>query len=174
MPRGNLGRSVPLRRNRRRTGWSAGPSGLLTLTAAGQQAFGTTSIAALDGLTLARIRGELLLQLTSDAATADGFNQIAVGICDVSENAAGIGITAIPHPLADIDWDGWIWHWVGSIVDNAGGDAVGSGARVVIDNKSMRKTPESNVLVGVLGAGVEIGTAIVKVNLNTRVLDLLP
>ena len=114
-----------------------------------------------------------------EAATSigDGFIQYALGICDVSENAAGIGVTAIPAPLTDVAWDGWIWHHSGAALlslttteEGLTGTAV---VRIPIDNKAMRKTPASNVLVGVVELGTEVGAAIVRVSANTRILDKL-
>ena len=97
-----------------------------------------------DDLTIVRLRGSLVLGLESATAINDGFDVVSAGICNVTENAFGAGVTAIPDPIADIAWDGWLWHWDGSLMAlkvAALGDAGLSniGAYVVpIDNKAVR------------------------------------
>jgi len=130
-----------------------------------------------DGLTLVRIRGEVLLFIEAATSVGDGFIQYALGICDVSENAAGIGVTAIPAPLTDVAWDGWIWHHSGagiiSLTTTEEGNTGTAVIRIPIDNKAMRKTPATNVLVGVIELGTEVGAPIVRMSANTRILDKL-
>jgi len=174
LPRSRGFRSLPSQK--RRTGWEEGPFGVLAFTTSGQSSvFGTAQAATQDGLTLIRIRGELLVFLSNATAALDGFSRVAAGLCIVSENAAGIGATAIPDPLVDIAWDGWIWHKTFSVV-RAGSALVDDAAltRIQVDSKAMRKFKSSDVLVGMFSAGTEVGTATLQAMLTTRLLVKLP
>jgi len=164
--------------NRRKVSWSAGPKGFTSIqSTAGAELFSVTAVSGLNDLTLVRIRGEFRAWLLTASAEGEGF-EWAAGICNVSENAAGVGITAVPHPFTDMAWDGWIWHSTGSLHsrDNAPA-ADNSGATMVkleIDNKAMRKVHLSDTLVGVFESAVESGTSTIRASLLTRVLDKLP
>ena len=148
------------------------------LVAAGSSVWSLGSIALLDGLTIVRIRGELSLYLSVVTTVFDGFQRWAAGICIVSENAATVGVTAIPASLTDIGWDGWMWHH--SAAGMAGfstaetGQSVMEAVRIPIDTKAMRKLRETDVVVGVIEMGTEIGTATVRYAAQTRMLSKLP
>ncbi len=179
----NAGRSRFLQRSgrsqRRRTDWSAGPRVRSSLSAAGSSLFPVGSAALGDGMTLVRIRGEFSGALMAADVPSGGFQHCAVGICNVTENAFGVGATAIPQPFTDIDWDGWIWHRTFSIwtpvaaASGNVGESVGE-FRFDIDNKAMRKVNESDVIVGVVEITSEVGVAVAEFILNTRLLDKLP
>ena len=99
---------------RRQTTWGQGPgSGSTpgspqTISATGQTLLTIGSGIQLEGITLVRTRGEFTAFLTSVDALGSGFHG-AIGMCIVSENAFNAGVTAVPHPIADVSWDGWIW-----------------------------------------------------------------
>jgi len=155
---------------RRRTSWTIGVGGITSLiTGANTLVFGTGAQAAQDGLTLVRTRGEVLLTMTG-AARLDGFSQISMGICIVSENAAGIGATAIPAPSTDIGWDGWLWFWTGSMSVETFTAFDATNLRIPIDSKAMRKFKNTDVMVGVIQAGTEVGTASLQATMQTRLL----
>ena len=161
---------------RRQTSWSPGPVGALSITGNSINLIALGSAAVQDGLTLVRVRGEMLLGLTVTGLLLDGFRQVAAGLCIVSENAFGVGVTAVPDPIADINWDGWLWYWTGAVFaantvpsGNLGTEAV----RVVIDNKAMRKQKNTDVLVAVVGTASIDGTTNLEVRFNSRVLDKL-
>ena len=166
------------RSQRRKTSWAIGPFGSTVHTTNASKVFPTGSQALLEGLTIVRIRGELVGALSGAAAALDGFSRVGVGICITNENAAGIGITATPTPLTDIAWDGWIWHSIfslfspGIIAGGAADDApLGSAfIRLEIDSKAMRKFKNTDVLTGVVETGDEVGAANMTLKLNTRVL----
>ena len=165
----------------RLTTWAEGPFGAVTLTSGTSTVMMGTSIQAIaDGLTLIRVRGEMLLSLTNVAAALDGFTRIACGLCIVSENAAGIGATAIPSPADDMEWNGWLWHWTGAVFtpgDITASGFVGNGSlgvRVPIDSKSMRKFKATDVLVGMIQPGNEVGTSTLRCTYNSRILLKLP
>ena len=169
-------------RARRRIGWEEGPFGIIDVTTAvGSAVFPTAQAATTDGLTLVRIRGELAAFLTASNTQLGGWAQVAVGLCIVSENAATIGATAIPDPLVDIAWDGWLYHklFLMQSIDaltpsEDAGDLGIAVARFDIDNKAMRKMRATDVLVGMVGFGAEVGTATMRLNLATRALFKLP
>ena len=111
--------------------------------------------------------------LSTITSALDGFAEVALGLCVVTENAFGVGITAVPTPLTDIGWDGWLWHWAGSVygpsttVTNAEGSA---NVRIPIDSKAMRKFKETDVMLAVLEVSAEVGAAVLTAKMVTRVL----
>ena len=135
------------------------------------------SQALFDGLTIARIHGNITMWLEVVGSIGDGFDEAALGICNVSENAFGVGITAIPFPIADVGWEGWMFHkQLGPIVGLSvtEGENTGPISQVRLDfqTKSMRKTKASDVLVAVMELGTEIGVATLTLAMTSRVLDL--
>ena len=179
---------MPLRRGRpirtgssvkRQTSWGPGPTGEVQMTGTSQSIFATAAQSNAAGLTLVRVRGELLVFMTSVTAALDSMN-CAVGLCIVSDNAFDAGVASIPHPLTDIAWDGWLWYWtgfieaVGEIVEaNFTGNLGATAARIPIDSKAMRKFKQTDNLVGVVET-VESGTIAVQFRLNCRTLVKLP
>ena len=162
---------------RRRTAWTFGLAGTVSLSAAGAAVFGSGTQNLEDGETAIRIRGELNVALTTSTSSLDGFSECAAGLCVVTENAAGVGVTAVPSPITDIAWDGWMWFWTGSMWSPIGTETGASGtdsARIVIDSKAMRKWKNTDVIVGVFAVTSEVGTFVVQAVMNTRVLFKLP
>ena len=158
-------------RSRRQTTWLVGPqgeTGVISSSVSAVLALGTQAIA--NGLTIVRTRGELFIQQQSSAAIGDGFEG-AFGLGIVSENASGIGVTAIPTPLADIGWDGWLYHRLFSVKAPTSTviDGPGSLLRVEVDSKAMRKFKSTDVLVGVLEVE-ELGVATMQLTFRSRVL----
>jgi len=126
---------------------------------------------------MVRTRGELLLTISAISAAGDGFPRLAAGICIVSENAFGVGVTAVPTPLTDIAWDGWLWHSMGACFGQVSGNFGNDGAQVirwVIDSKAMRKIKQTDISIGVIELGTETGTATLLADLNTRELVKIP
>ena len=115
------------RTQRRATAWDVGPEGFTgSLSATQQIVFATGSQAVVSGLTIVRIRGALrFFQAIAPSLTnhVDWF----FGMCIINENAFGVGLTATPSPLADIGWDGWLMHQMGTIGIGPSGDALTSG-----------------------------------------------
>ena len=126
-----------------------------------------------------RIRGEALFYLTSIAAALDGFTRVAVGIGIVTASAFGIGITAVPTPVTDIEWEGWMFHWIGALMvptstlptEGQAGSAV---VRVPIDSKAMRKVGSDETIFGCVEVAGEVGTSVMGFNGSTRLLIKLP
>ena len=155
---------------RRRVSWSLGPRGAITTqTAAGDAIFSTSAQAVADDLTIVCVRGEVVLNVTG-STVLDGWSQIVMGLCVVSENAAAVGITGVPHPVEDIAWDGWLWYWTGCLFELDAAATIATEYRIVIDNKAMRKTHATDVVVAVLESATELGTATLDATMNTRML----
>ena len=164
--------------NRRRTTWGIGPFGtLLSISTTSNNLFPASSQALLDDLTIVRTRGELLIFLdAAGGAINEGFAW-AFGMCNVTENAAGIGVTAVPNPIDDIGWDGWFVYETGTVVTR--GTALEDGAltemiRAPIDSKAMRKTHQTDVVVALLATSEQGAGATMTAQLRTRLLDKLP
>ena len=73
-----------------------------------------------------------------------------MGICIVTAQAASVGVTAIPHPVTDAAWGGWLVHqFLASKILRFSG--VGFDNRVYntveIDSKGVRKIDEDERLV---------------------------
>ena len=127
-----------------------------------------------DGLTLVRTRGQFEAFLVASTAAGDGFSG-AIGIGIVSAPAFAIGVTAVPMPIGEIEWDGWLYHRFFAVHAPGTGTASSSEVRqrVEIDSKAMRKVGREEVIY----AAVEVfitGTASLKVRLFSRVLLKLP
>ena len=157
---------------RRKTAWIPGPDGTDTLSAAGRFVFPTITQILIDGITIVRTHGECLIHLNSVVSALDGFTNVAFGMCIVSENAAGVGVTAIPAPFSDQGWDGWFVYWTGSLIaltaTESFGNAGSSMIRLPIDSKAMRKIKSTDFIVGVLEVSSEVGAAVLGAELNTR------
>ncbi len=161
-------------RSRRAVSWTVGPRGTMTVSTDSDNLFTSAVQLVVDDATLVRTRGELLLGLTSVTSALDGFNRIAFGICKVTENAAGVGVTAVPSPITDEAWDGWLAYWTGSLFSKTAtetnlGDTLAA-ARIVIDSKAMRKSHNSDFFVAALATAGEVGSATMVAKLNSRFL----
>ena len=160
-------------RARRRVGWSDGPSTSQQFTATSLLIWSVGAQANSDGLTIVRIRGEMLMWLSSVAALTDVMTG-AFGICIVNENAFGAGSASIMSPFDDAEWDGWMYHkffHLGALADGSSGAGV---FRDSIDSKAMRKIKETDVLVGITHVGSESGTVVMNTAVDSRVLIKLP
>ena len=163
---------------RRQVSWGLGPEGTVQLSSAGSAVFPFAGASIEDGLTIVRTRGELNMGLSIATTALDGFNRVAFGMCIVSENAAAVGITAIPTPITDEAWDGWYVYWTGSVFSVVATAAISnfagvSNVRMPIDSKAMRKFKRTDVIVGVIETGTEVGTASLTAKLASRTLAKL-
>ena len=97
--------------------------------------------------TIIRNRGELSVRPTSFASDAGIVG--AYGMAIVSDQAAAIGITAIPGPFTEAEWDGWlVWHSFSMFLEF--GDATGrfmADRAIIVDSKGMRKISDNETLV---------------------------
>jgi len=178
---------MPLRRgfsrghspSRRQTGWNIGPGGVsqTSFSASGASILGSGIAPGSDGLTVVRLRGSLDYALSIANAGTNGMH-CAVGVGVVSNDAFAIGVTAVPHPISDAGWNGWMYHRffdahaiTGTIADGVNGPAIAG--RFEIDSKAMRKLPENTTLYAIVEV-VEAGTAQLNVFFESRVLFKLP
>ena len=136
-----------------------------------------------DGLTLLRTRGELLVLLkTASVAGAGFFGAFGIGVATAA--AVAIGISAVPTPITEEEWDGWLYHRYFSIT--ATGVGTGSPATVIdqemgmagvfrheVDSKAMRKLKEEDAVYCALEL-TESGTATGTWFFNSRSLVALP
>jgi len=103
-------------------------------------------------LTVVRVRGMFYVETDQIAASEDQLG--AVGIAVVSEQAAVAGVASIPSPVANADWDGWLyWQPIlqGNVFLTGAGFSNRTGFQYVIDNKAMRKIEDNESLVTVVG-----------------------
>ncbi len=176
----NFTRSRSHGRLRRQTSWAEGPSQQpITLSAIGSTAweFGTGTVE--DGTTLIRTRGEFTLTVILVGAGGDGFDEAAVGIGVTTEEAFAVGgTTSLPSPLADLDWDGWLYHRLLAQFRGFSTTEVGRGpmeaVRIEIDSKAMRKFEDGMVVFGAVELGIETGTCQMEFGARTRLLVKLP
>ena len=119
-----------------------------------------------------------MANLISASAAGDGFH-CALGVGIINEDAFAIGVTTILDPLADADWDGWLYHTFFDVfVNDATAGDLGAGAisrvfRAEIDSKAMRKLKEKDVIFAAVESN-EQGTAVMEINFDSRMLVLLP
>jgi len=174
---------------RRKTSWAAGPEtsgggGVQTFTGTIAQLAGTAVQATVDGLTLVRTRGELLIFLRTASASDNGFFG-AFGIAKATSAAVLAGAASVPTPIAEESWDGWLYHRYLSVM-SAGPIAAATAAqealqvnnvcaalRIEIDSKAMRKQDISEAFYAVLEL-TEVGTADLTWQFNSRLLLKLP
>jgi len=173
--------------SRRKTSWGAGPktgtAGLpVIIAASGVQLGALVAVPPTGGITLVRLRGEMLLRITTGSSLDDGFFG-AVGVGIFTDAAVAVGATAVNTPIATEGWDGWLWHryfnvFAGGVVgtgaattDNQGGESMT--LRLEVDSKAMRKLEVGNSLAVVLES-TEQGGATMSWAFNSRTLVKLP
>ena len=176
MPRSRSG-FVRATRSRRIMKWGLGPGDTAgtAISGTGQQILGSGVVLATSTqLTLIRLRGIFHGFLKTGAADA-GF-QMAVGVGLVTNEAFAVGATAVPGPISEADWDGWMYHRFVDIHQATatfdGGEA-NSNFDIEVDTKAMRKWSEGYTLLTVLET-VENGTATGTVFFDSRLLVKLP
>jgi len=101
-------------------------------------------------ITSVRCRGSISMVTDQEAATEQPFG--AVGMCVVTDQAAAIGVTAVPTPITDKDSDAWIMHKY-IYAPMVFGSAIGLhnlSQTFDFDSKAMRKVPEGSVLIWVV------------------------
>ena len=158
---------------RRATSWVFGPGGqaATAISASGQQIVGSGLVLIPEGATLVRTRGFVELVLEAAANIGEGISG-AFGIGLVTNEAFAIGATAIPGPLSEMDWDGWLYHQFWSL--HASTATIADGVNVGrygfdVDSKAMRKWDTSMTLVAMVEA-TEIGVSQVEMFFDSRLL----
>ena len=176
MPRSSRGFS---RGPRRQRSWEEGPGGTTTLalTAAVPLFVGAAAVATEDGLTLARLRGRVRVFMDTWAAGNNGLTG-AFGIGIVREEAVVAGIASVPTPIADSDWDGWIYWTPYSVrsIDAAAASVGGGfpfGVDYEVDTRAMRKLRLGDTIYASVESVIS-GTPVARMQFDSRVLVLLP
>ena len=166
--------------SRRATSWTFGPTQVpADLSAAGAAVWPLATGTIEDGTTLIRTRGVFSAVLTAVGTIGDGFTNAAIGIGITTEEAFVVGGTpSVPHPLADDDWEGWIYHKIigafrGSSTTPLGRSPM-EAVRFDIDSKAMRKWEDGMVIFGITEVATEVGVATLQVQGDTRILVKLP
>ncbi len=162
---------------RRQTSWFRGPENAAgtQLTSSGATLLGNGATATEDGLTLVRTRGILTFMLTAATAASDGFHG-AFGLAIVTTPAFQAGVASLPSPVTEIDWDGWLYHQFFKAQAPSAFTANGTGPWVYqfqIDSKAMRKVADNESFI-LVAEVVEVGTAALAINADSRMLFKLP
>ncbi len=160
---------------RRETLWFGG-------TAFSQALGATTSVAlvlvlnaaalSLRPFTVIRTRG--ILHVRSDQSTAGETYGASFGDAVVSEQASGVGITAVPTPTTDSDSDVWsVYEFMMMHFEHK--TSVGFtdvGVQRIIDSKAMRKVEDGQDLISVVegpGSGLTASGSVISGFMRTLV-----
>jgi len=161
--------------SRRQTTWELGPGGntVSTITDSLSTILGAGVSPTNDGLTIVRLRGSLQAYLT--AGTINVGMHCAIGAGIVSNDAFAVGVTAMPDPIADVEWKGWLYHRFFDVHSAGTFDQTDPNVsiRFEIDSKAMRKLGFNETLFFVVET-VEAGAASMAVFADSRVLVKLP
>ena len=178
--------SFPVTRGRkaRLTDWAVGPGGTAETAISSSQTviLGSGVSSTIGKFTIVRTRGEFSGRLITAAAASNGFSG-AIGIGIVTDQAFGIGLTAVPKPVSDSAWDGWLYHRFftlmsagvidGGVVADHDVCLSTSGAfRFEVDSKAMRIIDEEETLTAIVQV-TEIGTATGGLMFDSRMLAKL-
>ena len=161
------------RATKRHTDWGFGPDMLNVAMSSSTKVIGTTSLTIGEQQTVVRLRGLIHVNLLTATAAGDGFFG-ATGIAIVNTDAFNVGVTAIPGPFTDANWDAWIWHSffdvravTATIADGVNANAVSQ--RIEVDSKAMRRWDPADTMVWLV-EGTESGTASCEFNGDSRIL----
>ena len=176
------GRAISLRR---KTAWIVGPGGTssTTISSSSSVFLGSAVQPTTEGLTVVRIRGELVAYLFASSAVAGGFTG-AFGIGIATLAAVTAGIASVPTPITEQDAENWLYHRYFQLRSGAEIDAsvtndedevnsTVAALRWEIDSKAMRKLPSEMVLYAALEV-VESAVCSMAVDFDSRVLVKLP
>jgi len=162
---------------RRKTAWEEGPGGTTktAISAGGVSIIGLGAAAAVEGLTLIRLRGKFRHNIQSSTAAGDGLVG-AFGINIVKAPAFAIGVTAVPTPIAEQDNEDWLY-WmpiqlVSSFATEGFGNAGSDLEDHVIDTKAMRKLQVGDTIYAATEL-VLTGTASTVLTFDSRILAKL-
>jgi len=151
---------------KRLTGWFGITAVQTTEVAAGGTLVSSLSAGALALRPFTIVRTHLTVHARSDQGAASESYLASVAMCVVSEQAAAIGVTAVPTPITDQESDLFFLHMdlMGSLaIDTAVGTLM-QGVNREMDSKAMRKVNEDQDVIlvtegGVLGGGTIIRTS---------------
>ena len=129
-----------VRSQKRLTDWAFISPFLTTQVGAGGVLIASLNAAALALRPFTIVRSIFELMVVSDQETVSEIQIGGFGVAVVSDQAVGIGVTAIPTPLTDLGSDLWLAHQVllGNFIGTGNSDTE-SANRYVVDSKAMRK-----------------------------------
>ncbi len=118
------------------------------------------------------VRTHLEVSLRSDQAGAIEEQHVGLGLAVVTDQAVGIGVTAVPTPVTDMGSDAWFFHHLLNADESNLTDRTRSGQFRSWDSKAMRKVEDGFDIVTVLegqgfGGGMVVGIGgrlLIKVN----------
>ena len=173
-------REFPRGRQRRLTSWELGPGDAtqMSISATGPVIMGQFITATQDGLTIIRIRGAASFFLASGSVAGSGFAG-AFGIGMTTVTALATGVTAVPTPITEQAWDGWLF-WMPIFCHTLTAtlaDGVNAAASVMnfeVDTKAMRKLTIEDAIYASYEAEVETGVASLRGQFDSRSLVKLP
>ncbi len=144
-----------VRRNnvmRRETQWFAGTTtsnGLAAASTAVLAASLNAAALALRPFTVIRTRG--WVHMRSDQVAASELVVVHYGLAVVSDQAVGIGVTAVPTPATDNGSDLWFTYVSGAVFENVDANVSGVDQLLIpIDSKAMRKVEDGQDVVAVV------------------------
>ena len=170
---------------RHRSSWEAGPEtsgggAAQVISSSIAELAGTAVQATVDGLTVIRTRGELMLYVETASLQGNGFHG-AFGIAKATSAAVLAGAASVPTPITEEAWDGWLYHRYFHI-HSAGPIAVATAAqealqvnnvcaalRIEVDSKAMRKQDIDEAIYAAIEV-TEVGTASMRWSFNCRLL----
>ncbi len=147
--RGNTTRSF--RRSRRETRWLSLPVVRTTLASSSSAAIILVLTAAEKAerpFTIVRTR--LIMHVLSDQVAASETYQVALGGAVVSDQAVGIGVTAVPTPQTDRLSDLWFLYedvCAQVIIGATSTIQEPAGTQVRVDSRAMRKVEEGEDII---------------------------
>jgi len=92
--------------------------------------------------TIVRTYLKVIVSQESGAVPLNAFDQLAIGIGVQSQNAVTAG--ALPTPLSQAGWGGWLLHWVGQTGHQYTNDGLFD--RELVDSHAMRKVQEGDAV----------------------------
>ncbi len=123
----------------RLTEWFELSAGGITSTAVGGTIVASLNAAALALRPFTVVRQYYELMVRSDQAAAIEVQVGAFGVCVVSDQASGIGVTAVPTPVTDAASDLWMLHqWFMADASTLTDRTIGAG-HYSVSSKAMRK-----------------------------------
>ena len=156
------------RGQRRLTDWaSTAPQTVFTALAAATAILDSTfTTAVAQPETLIRCVGNLTVETDQKAADETPFG--AFGVCVVSDQAAAIGVTAIPTPYTDAGSDLWLLHqfWTASIKAGSNVAFASLSQSYELSSKAMRKVSDDETVCLVIENGAAAFGAIYRLDMR--------
>ena len=109
------------------------------------------------------VRTHLAFQFGTDQLIASETFGLGIGMCVVSDQAAAVGVSAVPTPITDLASDLWFIHQIamGELLFGSGIGFIedaGPATTVLIDSKVMRKVNDDQDIILVSeGLGLDSG-----------------